>query len=55
LPGLFFSERHYLEDTVISEDGPGDVIFKFDKNVNVQSFTIPFEPAVKDIIFTRKK
>jgi len=46
---------HFLEDNIISENGTGEIKFKFDKNGNVSSFTVPFEPSVKDIIFTRKK
>jgi CubicO group peptidase (beta-lactamase class C family) len=52
--GHIFSS-HHLEDSSVSTRGEGDVIFKTDKNGGVQSFSIPFEPEVKDIIFTRKK
>lgn len=46
---------HHTEDGSIYPWGEGDVLFNPEKNGSVQSFSIPFEPEVKDIIFTRKK
>jgi hypothetical protein len=46
---------HHTEDGSIYPWGEGDVLFNPDKNGSVQSFSIPFEPEVKNIIFTRKK
>lgn len=48
--GHLFSS-HYLEDEGIEKRGVGNVTFKFDKNGVLQSFLIPFEPMVKDIVF----
>lgn len=45
---------HYLEDEGVEQDGVGNVAFKFDKNGSLQSFQIPFEPTVKDIIFHKR-
>ena len=44
---------HYWEDAGIRSDGVGDVVFKFDNNGKLQSFQIPFEPTVKDIVFRK--
>jgi len=44
---------HYWEDEGVRPDGVGDVIFKFDSKGSVQSFQIPFEPTVKDIVFRK--
>lgn len=51
--GHHFSS-HYLDENKISLNGVGDVIFNFDKEGNIYSFRIPFEPAVKDIIFLKQ-
>ncbi len=45
---------HYLEEEGIERGGVGNVIFKFDKRGDVQSFQIPFEPMVKDIVFHKR-
>ena len=45
---------HYLEEEGVLPDGVGDVVFKFDNKGSLQSFQIPFEPAVKDIVFQKK-
>ena len=45
---------HYQEEENASQNGVGDVVFHFDKRGNLQSFQIPFEPTVKDIIFKKE-
>lgn len=45
---------HYLEDEGVEKGGVGDVIFKFDMSGKLQSFQIPFEPMVKDIVFYKQ-
>jgi CubicO group peptidase (beta-lactamase class C family) len=44
---------HYKEEENASPDGVGDVVFHFDKQGKLQSFQIPFEPTVKDILFKK--
>jgi CubicO group peptidase (beta-lactamase class C family) len=51
--GHRFSSHYQVDDTV-SPNGVGDVLFQFDKNGNLESFQIPFEPTVKDIVFKRE-
>ena len=46
---------HHTEDNSIYPWGEGDVLFNPDKKDGIQSFSIPFEPEVKDILFIRKK
>jgi CubicO group peptidase (beta-lactamase class C family) len=53
--GHEFSSHHLEDSTIYSGWGEGDVRFITDKNGGVQSFSIPLEPEVKDIIFTRRK
>jgi hypothetical protein len=45
---------HYLEEDIASANGVGDVVFHFDKQGKLQSFQIPFEPTVKDIVFKKE-
>jgi len=45
---------HYQEEENASPDGVGDVVFHFDKRGSLQSFQIPFEPTVKDIVFKKE-
>jgi hypothetical protein len=45
---------HYKEEEVASPNGVGDVVFHFDKQGKLQSFQIPFEPTVKDIVFVKE-
>ena len=45
---------HYLWEEGISPDGVGNVVFKFDNKGALQSFQIPLEPAVKDIVFHKQ-
>jgi CubicO group peptidase (beta-lactamase class C family) len=45
---------HYVEDKEVYTDGVGDVVFDFDKGGHLLSFSIPFEPAVRDIVFRKK-
>ncbi len=45
---------HYWWEEGISPDGVGDVVFKFDNNGVLQSFQIPLEPTVKNIVFRRQ-
>lgn len=52
--GHGFTSYHLEDSTIFATWGEGDVLFKADKNGVVQSFSIPFEPEVKAIIFTRK-
>ena len=53
--GHRFSSHHWWEDEDgVSVDGVGDVLFNFNKSGALQSFQIPFEPSVKDIIFRKK-
>jgi len=51
--GNRFSSQYFREEGV-SSDGVGDILFKFDSNGLLQSFQIPLEPTVKDIIFRKK-
>ena len=44
---------HYKEEENVSPDGVGDVVFQFDKQDQLQSLQIPFEPTVKDILFKK--
>jgi len=44
---------HYFEEGEIETDGVGDVVFNLDKT-GIHSFHIPFEPAVKNIVFRRQ-
>jgi len=53
LGGNRFSS-HYFEDNKISVEGVGDILFNVNKSGIVNSFSIPFEPAVKDILFLRR-
>src|SRR5688572_23332507 len=53
--GHRFSSHYWWEDEDgVSPDGVGDVLFNFNKSGALQSFQIPFEPSVKDIIFRKK-
>ncbi len=45
---------HYQEEENASQNGVGDVVFHFDKRGSLQSFQIPLEPTVKDIIFKKE-
>jgi len=45
---------HYQEEEIASADGVGDVVFRFDKQGKLESFQIPFEPTVKDIVFKKE-
>ena len=52
--GHRFSSHYWWEDEEgASPDGVGDVLFKFNYGA-LQSFQIPFEPRVKDIVFQKK-
>ena len=53
--GHGFTSHHLGEDSTISVSGEGDVLFTPGENRSIKSFAIPFEPEVKDIVFTRKK
>ena len=53
--GEHLFSSHYLEDEGVEKRGVGNVVFKFDRNGTLQSFQIPFEPMVKDIIFLKQK
>jgi len=48
--GHRFSSHYWWEEGVFP-NGVGDVVFKFDNKGTLQSFQIPFEPTVKDIVF----
>ena len=50
--GHRFSSHYWWEEGIFS-NGVGDVLFKFDKNGALQSFQIPLEPTVKDIVFRK--
>ncbi|HET9746894.1 MAG TPA: serine hydrolase, partial [Chitinophagaceae bacterium] len=50
--GHRFSSHHWWEEGIFP-NGVGPVVFKFNNGV-LQSFQIPFEPAVKDIVFSRQ-
>ena len=52
--GEHLFSSHYLEDERVEKGGVGNVIFKFDKDGALQSFQIPFEPMVKDIVFVKQ-
>jgi hypothetical protein len=43
-----------MYDKEVYTAGVGDVIFDFDKSGHLLSFSIPFEPAVKDIVFRKQ-
>jgi len=45
---------HYWEEEIASPNGVGDVLFHFDKQGALESFQIPFEPTVKDIVFKKE-
>lgn len=45
---------HHTEDSLVSQRGEGEAIFKINKNGQVESFSIPFEPEVDPIIFSLK-
>jgi hypothetical protein len=45
---------HYNWDEGVTLNGVGDVLFHFDKDGKLHSFQIPFEPAVKDIVFRKQ-
>ena len=45
---------HFLYDKEVTQEGVGDVMFGFDRNGHLRSFSIPFEPAVKDIVFRKQ-
>ena len=53
--GKHVFSSHYLweDEGGVSTDGVGDVKFKFDKEGILQSFQIPFEPTVRDIVFKK--
>jgi len=52
--GHVFSSHYLREDEGgVSGEGVGDVTFKFDKKGILQSFQIPFEPTVRDIVFKK--
>lgn len=48
----FFS--HYNWEEGVAPDGVGEVLFHFDNKGMLQSLQVPFEPAVKDIVFQKK-
>ena len=50
--GHLFSSHYWWEEGIFP-DGVGDILFRFDKNGTLQSFQIPLEPAVKDIVFKK--
>ena len=50
--GHRFSSHYWWEEGIFP-NGVGDVVFKFDKKGTLQSFQIPFEPMVKDIVFRK--
>ena len=52
--GEHLFSSHYLEDEGVEKGGVGNVVFKFDKSGALQSFQIPFEPMVKDIVFVKQ-
>lgn len=45
---------HYWREEGIATNGIGDIEFIFDDKGNFRSLKIPFEPAVKDIIFLKQ-
>jgi len=52
--GHIFSSHYLWEDEGgVSAEGVGDVTFKFNKKGILQSFQIPFEPTVRDIVFKK--
>jgi hypothetical protein len=51
--GQRFSSHYWWEEGVF-QNGVGDVVFKFDNKGALQSFQIPFEPVVKDIVFRKQ-
>ncbi|HEX7905184.1 MAG TPA: serine hydrolase [Chitinophagaceae bacterium] len=51
--GHRFSSHYWWEEGIFP-NGVGDVVFKFDNKGVLQSFQIPFEPAVKDIVFRKQ-
>ena len=51
--GHLFSS-HYQEEENASPNGVGDVVFHFDSHGNLESFQIPFEATVKDIMFKKE-
>jgi CubicO group peptidase (beta-lactamase class C family) len=46
---------HYWEDEGIFSKGIGDIEFRFDDNGNFISLEIPFETAVKNIVFLKQE
>ena len=50
--GHRFSSHYWWEEGIFP-NGVGDVVFKFNNGV-LQSFQIPFEPTVKDIVFRKR-
>ena len=50
--GHRFSSHYWWEEGIFP-NGVGDVLFKFNNGV-VESFQIPFEPTVKDIVFRKQ-
>ena len=45
---------HHTEDSLVFQWGEGDAVFKTNKNGDVESFSIPFEPEVDPIVFSIK-
>jgi CubicO group peptidase (beta-lactamase class C family) len=45
---------HHTEDSLVSQRGEGNAVFKTNKNGEVESFSIPFEPEVAPIVFSLK-
>ena len=45
---------HHTEDSLVFPWGEGDAVFRTNKNGEVESFTIPFEPEVDPIVFSLK-
>ncbi|HET6766722.1 MAG TPA: serine hydrolase [Chitinophagaceae bacterium] len=52
--GHTFSSHHIEDNLIYQQRGEGDVVFKTNKNGHVESFSVPFEPAVDDIVFSTK-
>ena len=52
--GHDFSSHHTEDKLIYRQRGEGDAIFKTGKNGDVESFSIPFEPAVDAIVFSIK-
>ena len=52
--GHAFSSHHMEDNLIYKQWGEGDAVFKTNKNGDVESFSIPFEPEVDAIVFSIK-